>query len=67
MIELVFTVCLLTSPEKCEERAIQYVDVTPTSCMMNASPYLARWVGQHPGWKVTRWKCESPSARKIDA
>jgi hypothetical protein len=62
MIELVFTVCLISSPDTCRERAHQLFNLTPVACMMKASPYLARWAGEHPGWMVTRWRCRTPGA-----
>jgi hypothetical protein len=28
--------------------------------MMQAQPYLAQWVGEHPAYQVTRWRCAWP-------
>jgi hypothetical protein len=30
------------------------------SCMMQAQPYLAQWVGEHPAYRVMRWRCAWP-------
>lgn len=57
MTELLFVVCLATSPKVCEERSLQYVDLSPRTCVMAAQPELARWVVDHPGWSVQRWTC----------
>jgi hypothetical protein len=57
MTELLFTVCLAASPNVCEERSLQYVDLSPRTCVMAAQPELARWAGEHPGWDVQRWSC----------
>lgn len=59
MIELVFVVCLSAEPATCERRSLQFADVTPTTCVLEAQPELARWVGEHPGWRVQRWTCRS--------
>lgn len=62
MIELVFIACLLSAPDRCEERSLQYVNVSsPMACMMGAQPELARWLESHPRWRVTRWSCRVPS------
>lgn len=58
MIELVFVVCLSAEPATCERRALQFTDITPTACVLEAQPELARWVGEHPGWRVQRWTCQ---------
>lgn len=61
MIELVFTACLLAAPDRCEERALQYVDIrSPMACVMGAQPELAKWVEAHPKWRVARWACRAP-------
>ena len=57
MSELLFVVCLLASPDVCEERSMQYLDVSPRSCVLAAQPELARWIGEHPGWRIRRWSC----------
>jgi hypothetical protein len=28
--------------------------------MMQAQPYLAQWVGEHPNYRVARWRCAWP-------
>jgi hypothetical protein len=27
---------------------------------MQAQPYLAQWIGEHPNLRVARWHCEWP-------
>jgi hypothetical protein len=27
-------------------------------CVMNAQPYIAQWIGEHPKWLAVRWRCE---------
>lgn len=59
MTELFFLVCLAASPDVCEERALQYLDVSLGACVMQAQPQLARWSEEHPGWAVRRWSCRA--------
>ena len=58
MVELVFIVCLSADSATCERRAMQFTDITTTACVTEAQPELARWVGEHPGWRVQRWTCQ---------
>jgi hypothetical protein len=32
-------------------------NLTPMQCLMQAPPHMARWVGEHPGWKIMKWTC----------
>lgn len=58
MIELVFVACLTAVPATCEERAMQFTDVTLITCALGAQPQLAEWIEQHPGWRIERWTCK---------
>lgn len=29
-------------------------------CMMQVQPYLAPWPGEHPAFRVMRWRCAWP-------
>jgi hypothetical protein len=31
--------------------------------VMNAQPYLAQWINEHPKWSVARWHCEAAQTR----
>jgi hypothetical protein len=33
--------------------------------MMQAPPYIAQWADEHPGARVTRWRCAFPGDEKI--
>jgi hypothetical protein len=59
MIELAFVACLSAAPTQCEDRALQFSDLSVRSCEFGAAPYLAQWVGEHPGWQIARWSCQS--------
>jgi len=41
LIELVVTVCALSLNQ----------------CVMNAQPYIAQWINEHPKWVAVRWRC----------
>ena len=32
-------------------------NLTPMQCLMQAPPHMARWVGEHPGYKIMKWTC----------
>jgi hypothetical protein len=27
-------------------------------CVMNAQPYIAQWINEHPKWVAMRWRCD---------
>lgn len=67
MIELVFTVCLLSSTATCEEKTITYLEnITPRACLRQAQPELARWNEGNPNWQIRRWTCRAVEAKSID-
>ena len=65
LIELVLTVCALSLPGQCEERHLQFAaDVSLNQCVMNAQPYIARLIDEHPKWVAVRWRCEYRGTRE---
>ena len=57
MTELLFVVCLLSSPEECENRSLLFYDLKPQVCVMRAQEQLAIWTAEHAGWVIVRWQC----------
>jgi hypothetical protein len=57
MIELAFIACLSAAPASCEDRALQFSNITLMACNFGAQPELAQWVNEHPGWRIQRWTC----------
>jgi hypothetical protein len=58
-VELVLIICLMSRGDTCEERhlSVALEPVAETVCMTKAIPYLAQWAGEHPQWKIKRWRC----------
>ena len=59
MIELLFTVCLVSDPTSCETKGLLFYEITETACTLRAQPELAHWSGEHPGWHIERWTCHA--------
>ncbi len=66
-MEIVLYVCLLADPKQCkEERLPQLIaSQNPAACATISTPYMAQWMGEHPGWKLIRWKCDRPGSRSL--
>ena len=65
MIEIVLTVCAIANPSYCEEKYLQFDwDGSINQCMVAAQPYIAQWIGNHPGWVATKWSCDYPGHEK---
>ena len=58
MIELVFVACLSAAPTSCEDRALQFSDISLLTCNFGAQPQIAQWVNEHPSWQIQRWTCQ---------
>lgn len=67
MIELAFVVCLATNTETCRDEAMIFVDMPLNVCSLRAQAELARWAGDHPGWRIRHWKCRHVEMGKADA
>jgi hypothetical protein len=61
LIDLVVLVCSLANPTSCGERhLILDAQGSAAQCSMQAQPYLAQWIGEHPGLRIARWRCMWP-------
>lgn len=63
MIELVFVACMIAHPEACEEKTLSFLAQGggPMACMSEAPPTLASWAGEHPGYRISSWRCQDAS------
>jgi hypothetical protein len=64
MIELVFTVCLLASPVSCRDERANLASDSLYSCMTQGQVFAARWLAEHPAYRLSHWRCEPSSARQ---
>lgn len=68
MFELIFIACLIGKPDRCEEKALQFVEVpSAMACLTTAQPQLAQWAENHPRWRIAKWSCRQFGAREYRA
>jgi hypothetical protein len=61
LVDLILLACSLANPNACHEYHLVFETAgSLQSCTMQAQPYLAQWVGEHPNFRVTRWHCAWP-------
>lgn len=61
MVDLILLACTILAPSNCREYHVLFqFEGSLRSCMMQAPPYLAQWAGNHPGYRVMRWRCAWP-------
>ncbi|MEP9378535.1 hypothetical protein ABLE91_17600 [Aquabacter sp. CN5-332] len=66
MLAIVISVCLISNPAICRnERIPLLIHSSLTQCAMNAVPYVAQWNGEHPDWRVVRWRCSGADEKDI--
>ena len=60
-VDLIVLACSLADPGACKEYHLAFQSAgSLRGCMMQAQPYLARWIGDHPDERVARWRCAWP-------
>lgn len=59
MIELVVAVCMIDQPSHCRDVYLNFEaeNVTPQQCMMYGQMEMAKWIGDHPGYRIMKWRC----------
>jgi hypothetical protein len=63
LVDLIVLVCSLANPTACrEEHLLVETQGSLEACVMQAQPYLAHWIGEHPSLRIVRWHCEWPNA-----
>lgn len=49
MLEMLFTICLVTAPDRCERRHLTYhAPPIPFACLVGVQPRLAHWNEANP-------------------
>jgi hypothetical protein len=62
LIDLVVLACTLVNPGACHEYHLLFQSAgSLRTCTMQAQPYLAQWIGEHPSLRVARWHCAWPN------
>jgi len=64
MIELIITVCLISAPAACHEERHGVVGESLLACITQGQLYAARWIDEHPTYRIVRWRCEPSAARQ---
>jgi hypothetical protein len=68
--QIVFSVCTLLAPTQCKDVYLQIASEfgaslqLPFNCARQGQIEGQKWIQQHPGWRIERWKC--PAAGMID-
>ncbi len=65
VVDLILTVCLLAHPGSCAEKHNLFESSGSLSaCMMQAQPWMATWMQEHPNLRVIRYRCAWPDSEK---
>lgn len=63
MYELILIVCLMAEPDDCHAERLPFVEISlPYHCAVEGQLQAVRWLSEHPGWTLLRWRCEPPQA-----
>jgi hypothetical protein len=66
-VDLIVLACSLVNPTACREHHLVFQTAgSLRSCVLQAEPYLAQWVSQHPDQRIARWRCAWPDQEDGD-
>lgn len=57
---LYFTACMVGAADTCDTKRIPLDVPTARACIRVAQPQLARWVEEHPKYRITAYRCGAP-------
>jgi hypothetical protein len=57
MVELIVSICLLDTANKCHEESLTFADVGLLTCMVGGQAQIAAYMERRPRWYVSRWSC----------
>ena len=59
MLEIIASVCALAAPAKCKDVHVTFEagSATAAECFFYGQSELAKWAGEHDGWRIARWQC----------
>jgi hypothetical protein len=64
---IVLSVCTLGAPTQCKAVYLHIASEigaslqVPYHCARQGQIEAQKWIAQHPGWRIERWRCPSPS------
>lgn len=66
-VHIVILVCMISTPDTCEERRlnVDYLGGTPGMCVQASPPSLAAWRMRHPQWRIKRWTCRDDDREQV--
>ncbi len=59
LVSLVLVFCLASSDTCTEHRPMGEALSSPMACMVEGQQLAQEWLADHPGWTLTRVRCES--------
>lgn len=66
MMTIILSACLIADPSQCKNFRLPISgDMDSLRCAMSAPPHFAKWMEEHPAWRVMRWKCVPASENDI--
>ncbi len=66
-MEIILSVCLITEPTRCMDQRLPEIVETdnPMRCNVVSMLHAAQWAGEHPGWRIVKWRCDRPGGRDM--
>jgi hypothetical protein len=65
LVSLVLVFCMADSSACTEARPVTE-DLSPMACMVRGQQVAQEWLAEHPGWQLSRVRCEGQSQRESE-
>lgn len=66
MLAIIISACLISDPNVCKNHKIPLLSgIDSNQCALFAPAHFGKWASEHPGWRITKWRCGSASAQDI--
>lgn len=57
LVEIILVVCLLASPDRCEEQRPPIDRLSLVGCLSDGQLIAIEWLNEHPKWRLAGWRC----------
>jgi hypothetical protein len=67
MITLIFAVCMVDEPTRCKDVSLVFEGekVSTAQCFTYGQMEMAKWLGDHPNWIISKWRCVDGQVAKL--
>lgn len=67
MITIIISACQIANGGVCRDFSLPLEQAMDAEqCVMFAPPHFGEWAENHPGWRITKWRCTGAGSDPAD-